>query len=436
MTAPRRSRDLHRRASRWYEQNGEPSPAVRHALAAGDVERAAGLVELAIPALRRSRQEATIRGWLDALPDEVVRVRPVLAVGLVGALMQGGEFEGVEGRLRDVEQCLDNRSAHGEGSQAASAGTVVLDEEELRRLPGTIQMYRAALALVRGDVPATIRHAQLASAARPTTTTSPGPGHRPCPGSRCWGDGDLEAAHAAYSASAEGMLRAGHLSDVLGCSITLADIRITQGRLGEALRTYEHALRVAAPDAGTVLRGTADMYVGMSQIACERNDLDAATAYLLRSRELGEHTGLPQNAYRWRVAMARIREAQGDAGGALALLDEAQRVYTGDFSPNVRPVPALHARVLAAHGQVGEALRWARDRGLSVDDDLSYLREYEHVTLARVLLAQYTANRSDGSLRRGDPAPAAPPAGRGGGKARTGSVIEILVLQALTTRPR
>ena len=79
---------LHRRAGRWYDQHGQPSPAVRHALAAGDVEQAADLMERAIPALQRNRQEATIRGWLDALPDEVVRTRPVLAVGLIGALME------------------------------------------------------------------------------------------------------------------------------------------------------------------------------------------------------------------------------------------------------------------------------------------------------------------------------------------------------------
>ena len=36
--------DLHRRASAWYEQNGEPSEAIRHALAAQDFERAADLV--------------------------------------------------------------------------------------------------------------------------------------------------------------------------------------------------------------------------------------------------------------------------------------------------------------------------------------------------------------------------------------------------------
>ena len=114
--------DLHRRASQWYDQNGQPSPAVRHALAAGDVERAADLVELAIPALQRNRQEATIRGWLDVIPDEVVRMRPVLAVGLVGALMAGGEFEGVEERLRDAERWLEPATRDGDGPHAPSGG--------------------------------------------------------------------------------------------------------------------------------------------------------------------------------------------------------------------------------------------------------------------------------------------------------------------------
>ena len=228
----------------------------------------------------------------------------------------------------------------------------------------------------------------------------------------------------------EGLQRAGHISDVLGCSITLADIRITQGRLGDALRTFEQALRLAADQPGTVLRGTADMYVGLSQIACERGDLPAAAQHLLRSQELGEHTGLPQNRYRWRVAMARVREAQGDLDGALSLLDEAQRVYMGDFSPNVRPVPASRARVLAAQGRVGEALAWARDHGLSAEDDLSYVREFEHITLARVLLAQYATERDQDSLhgatRLLERLLSAAEAG-----GRTGSVIEILVLLAL-----
>ena len=104
--------------------------------------------------------------------------------------------------------------------------------------------------------------------------------------------------------------------------------------------------------ARPVLRGTADMYVGMSELYRERNDLDAATQHLLRSKELGEHTGFPQNPYRWRVAMARIREAEGDLDGALDLLDEAERLYVSDFFPNVRPIAALKTRVWVAQGRV------------------------------------------------------------------------------------
>ena len=52
----------------------------------------------------------------------------------------------------------------------------------------------------------------------------------------------------------------------------------------------------------------------------------AATRQPPRSQELGEAIGLPQNRYRWRVAMARIRQGQGDLDGALELLDEAERL--------------------------------------------------------------------------------------------------------------
>jgi LuxR family maltose regulon positive regulatory protein len=426
--------ELHRRASSWYEQHGEPSEAVRHALAAGDLERAAGLIELMIPGLRRRRQEATIRGWVDALPDDVVRVRPVLAVGLIGALMAGNDFEGVEERLQHVEGYLE-LTGDPIGTWSPPTGAVVIDQGEFQRLPGVIQMYRAALALVGGDAPTTVSHAQRAIERAAEDDHLTRAGASALMGLALWGDGDLEAAHRAYSVCVEGLQRAGYLADVLGCSITLADIRITQGRLREAWGTYERALRLAANPDGTVLRGTADMYVGMSQIACERNDLSMATEYLRHAQELGEHTWLPQNPYRWRVAMARVREAEGDLDGALELLEEAQRVYMGDFSPNVRPIPALRARVLAAQGRVEDALAWAREQGLSAVDNLSYLHEFEHITLARVLLARSRTQPSENSPQ--DVAGLlerlleAAEAGE-----RTGSVIEILVLQALTHHAR
>src|SRR5258707_2620917 len=196
------------------------------------------------------------------------------------------------------------------------------------------------------------------------------------------------------------------------------------------MRTYEHSLQLASEAGEPVLRGTADLYVGMSELHREHNDLPAAMQHLLRSKELGERMGLPQNQYRWNIAMARIREAQGDPDSALDLLHEAERLYMRDFFPNVRPVAALVTRVWVTQGRLGEALGWAREQSLSIEDDLRYLPQFEHITLARVLLARYKGDRAERSIleARGFLERLLKAAEEG---ERTGSVIEILVLQAL-----
>ena len=174
----------------------------------------------------------------------------------------------------------------------------------------------------------------------------------------------------------------------------------------------------------------------MSELLRERNDLDAARQHLRRSSELGEHAGLPQNRYRWRVAMARIRQAEGDLDGAL---DAARR---GGARLRRRLLPERAAgRRRCGRGsgsrRGGSATRspGRASAASSADDELSYLREFEHITLARVLLAQHAIDRDErpssqatGLLER------LLQAAEDG--ERTGSVIEILVLQALAHQTR
>jgi LuxR family transcriptional regulator, maltose regulon positive regulatory protein len=421
---------LHRHASEWYEQNGSAADAIRHALAAADFGRAADLVELALPAMRRSRQEATVLGWLKALPDELLHFRPVLSVAYAGVLQQGGELEGVEDRLRDAERWLGTTADKRERPETPSAEMVVVDEEEFHRLPGSIAVQRAGLALVLGDVPETVKYARRALALASEDDYFRRGAAAALLGLASWRSGDLEAAHRSFADGMASLQNAGYISDAVGGSIALADIRIAQGRLREAMRTYEHALQLATEQGDPVMRGTADMHVGMSELHREHDNLEAATQRLLRGKEQGERTGFPQNRYRWRVAMARILEAQGDPDGALDLLDEAERLYVSDFFPNVRPVAALKARVWVAQGRLGEALGWAREQGLSAHDEIGYLREFEHITLARVLLAEYEIDWEERSIHEamGLLERLLEAAGAGG---RMGSVIEILMLQAL-----
>ncbi|HEY3071869.1 MAG TPA: LuxR C-terminal-related transcriptional regulator [Candidatus Limnocylindrales bacterium] len=426
---------LHRRASDWYAQAGEPSEAIRHALAAEDFGRAAGLVELAIPAMRQARQEATARLWLEALPDELIRARPVLGVGYAGALLVSGQLEGVEARLRDAERWLDTTADAREGPDAPSNGMVVVDDEQFRRLPGAIAIYRAAQALALGDVAGTVTHARRALDLVAEDDHLGRGAAAGFLGLTYWTSGELDAAHHSWADAMASLERAGHVSDAIGCAISLADIEIAQGRLGEAMRTYERGLQLATEHGAPVLRGAADMHVGMSELFRERDELEAASEHLLTSRELGDENGLPQNPYRSRVAAARIRQAEGDLDGALELLTEAERLYVGDYSPNVRPIAALKARVWIAQGKLSEARGWAREHGLSAADDLTYVREFEHTSLAAVLLAQGVHDGADHTIAdAADLTDRLLAAAEDGG--RHGAAIEILVVQALARHAR
>src|SRR5215210_2780794 len=425
---PDRAPTLHRRASEWYERNGSPTDAIRHALAAEDFERAAGLVELAALEMLGSGQEETLFGWWEALPDELVRARPVLSVYYAFASLGHIGLEAAEARLQDAERWLDTTADTSE--QPASSGEmVVVDEDGYRSLPGTIAVARAYIAGARGDVRGTVKHAQRAVDLLPEDAHLWRGAAAALLGIAYWTSGDLEAAHRSFVDGVAHQQMTGHIRFQIVGTYILADIRIAQGRLHEAVRTYERSLRLAT-EHGEPVWGTADLYVGLSELHRERDDLEAATELVMRSKELGEHFGLPEMRYRWYVAMARIKEAQGDLDGALDLLDEAERQYVESPDPDVRPVAALKTRVLVTQGRLVEALGWVRERGLSVGDDLSYLREFEHITLASVLIARYNRDRAERSIHEAmELLELLLKAAEEGG--RMGSVIEILVLQAL-----
>jgi LuxR family maltose regulon positive regulatory protein len=223
---------------------------------------------------------------------------------------------------------------------------------------------------------------------------------------------------------------AGNILFAITGTFVLADIRVVLGRLRQAFDLYQQSLQLAEGQGKYVRWGTADLYTGLSELFCEQNDLEAAIEQLSRSKELGEQAALPRWSFRWFLAQARIKFAQGDLEGALDALNEAGRNYVRGPVPDVHPIAAQRARVWVAQGSLPEAQGWAREQNLSAQDDLSYLRESEHITLARILIAQYKHTGEERSIldalellkRLLDVAE---------DDGRDGSVIEILVLQAL-----
>ena len=407
--------ELHRRASAWHARNGAPADAIRHALLAEDYERAAGLIELAWPAMDANFQTSIWLGWAKGLPEALIRARPLLSVGYAWALLNAGALEATEARLRDAEVALGS----------------VDDNAQIRALSGSIATARAYLAQAFGDVAATLAHGQRAlDLLTDEDHLRRGPASA-LVGLAQWAAGDLDAAYRSLAAAMAGFRKSGNPNFAISCTYGLADIRVTQGRLRAAISAYETSLQLALNAGGPMLPGASDMYLGLGELCREQGDLETAERLLLKSEALGEQLGLSDWPYRFQRGRARLRQVQGDLNGALVMLAEAERLYFRSPVPDIAPIAAMRARVWVLQGRLPEVLSWVRERGLSVDDELTFLREFEHITLARVLIAGYAngqeAQPLHDALRLLERLLQAAEAG-----GRMGSVIEVLVLQALT----
>ncbi len=424
---------LHRAASDWHAEHGTLEDAITHALAAGDVEHVAGLVELALPGARRRRQDDLLRTWLGALPDDVLRARPLLAVQMGSAKLSQGDPDEAERWLDDGDEALrraDRFSAAEAPRQVGATGAVRARDAELRGLPAQAAVYRAAVAQARGDVAGTVQHARRAlHLAGPDdhVARSGGAGFL---GLAAWAAGDLAAAVDTFGEAVRSLRAAGNLTDELSTTVVLADMWLARGRPAEARRLYERALASAAARPGDVLPTTGDLHVGLADVLREQGDLQRASEHLRTALELGERASLPENRYRWYTATAGLLVAQGDLDGAVDMLDRAEPMHRPGYFPDVRPVRAARARVRIAQGHLRDATRWAQDRHLTPDDPTGYAAEYDHLTLARLLLARHRVDAAPGTLHDAHRlldriVLAADAAGRGG------SLVDALLVRAL-----
>jgi LuxR family maltose regulon positive regulatory protein len=417
--------NLHRRACAWYEQNNLYSEAIRHALAAEDFARVATLMEVAWPAMRRNRGEATLLRWFRMLPEELIRVRPTLSMIYAWVLLDGNQLDAVERRLQDAEQWLQR-----ETEADVVAEIIVADEAQLRALPASIANARAYLAQARGNAADTIKYVKQALELLPEENHYERGTSAAFLGLAYWTNGDLEAAYRTFAdALAMLQLGGGTLSAIGGTSI-LAYIRVAQGRLHAAAQISKQSLRRAAALDEPLPLATADLHRGLSEIYREWGELTAAAEELQRSQALGRQATTPSDQYHRLVAEARLLATQDDLDGAFDLIQQAEQLYYTLPIPNVYPVAALKTRLLVRLGKLAEAQGWVRESGLSPGDDLGYLHEYDHITLARVLIAQYQHDRQERLMQEALGLLARLLLAAEAGE-RMSSVLEILLLQAL-----
>jgi LuxR family maltose regulon positive regulatory protein len=404
-TQPNQVPALHRRASQWCEAHMLIAEAVGHALASGDMEKVARLVEENAFSVMGQGELTTVVGWLDALPDEVVRSRPWLSISYAWALMHTGQLGGVEPRLQDAEKASDGEEQNMEGYVAAMRAYVAACRGEIAQ---GIGFARQALnQLFEPDLMARSFTAALLS-------------------SLYRFKGDFVASTQAIAEAISISRQVGDGPMIVLASCNLAGTLILQGQLREAATTFRGVLRLVEDFAGQGagrLPFTGLASTCLATVCREWNDLETAARLAREGVELSKQWGQAEVIMHGYVELAHVLQACGDGDGALDALQRAMHSAQDPSSWAIASLESTQARLHLAQGNLAAAAHWAQERGLTPEDEFGFERVADYLALAQVLIAQDRLDEASRLLTR--LLNMAEPAGA------MGYVIQILVLRAV-----
>ena len=383
---------LHTRASAWYEANGYTEQAIRHALAAGDVARAADLAGRAISGFFLHGKVTTIRRYLELLPQEAILERLNFCIGYGWVLAIGGEVQRVEKYLQAGEQHL----ARFEQEQPP---------------PFDIEVGRSHLSLVRANV--ALRHGEFAAMAETsrralaTLPESAPPAIRCIAayslGQACFATGEVEEAQQALQQAVGHGETAGHRYLTGSALFLLAELRRRQGQLPAAKVIYKRMLQLAEETAGEeepAMLGAA--VLGLATLAHEWNRLEEMGELAARAVSLCEASGEAVSAVHAHLLMARVYRTQGDFERMASSMQEAQAIaHRHQLPVEIARVTAWQARHALYLQNTTTAMALARQAAAELERvngarfPYSVPEELAGLTVARALLAQGSSGAAE-----------------------------------------
>jgi LuxR family maltose regulon positive regulatory protein len=239
---------------------------------------------------------------------------------------------------------------------------------------------------------------------------------------------DLEAANATFAETAKLSQAAGHDYIALTAMGSLAHLRMSQGRLREADASLRQALGFSAERGTELLPAVGRVRIAMGELLYERDDLEASERELTLGAELVERAGELEILARGQVALSSVRRARGDTEGALKLAHKAARLARESGAPQAIVDAALWEARLHLMRNDLQAAASELERTSGVGDVPRSTRESEAISRARLLIAREDHDEALQMLDRVREAAEAAD--------KRGSVVEILMLQALVLRAK
>ena len=383
---PKRIPELHIRAASWYEQEGFIPESLSHYLAAKDFESAGRIIEQHAKELLEHSELAKLMSWVSLLPDDEVLCRPWICVYHAWALrLSGSPFDIVESRLKDAERALEKQG--WPLSKLGPTEKIIQNNDEARRLMGHITAIRAFQAVYSDDIPHVLELAHQAKAYRPGSTFVVGN----IDFALGWAyrfNGDLEASNQAFIEASTAGLKSGNLYLGVSTKCRAAYGEVLAGHLHQAMESLEEAVQIATNDKGKLnpIAGYALVYQG--EVYREWNDFVAASRSSQAGIDLCERVGFIMDQAIGFTTLFRIKLAQKDLQGAQDALQKSINLSRKmkAYIYVRRWVENCQIRLWNALGNVDAIAEWIQKSGLGIDDETNYLRDIEHIILARALV--------------------------------------------------
>ncbi|UCD98122.1 MAG: tetratricopeptide repeat protein [Chloroflexota bacterium] len=372
---PGRKTKLHQHASRWYENEGFIEDAIEHAIAAGDLDRAANLIECAAETTLMQSQVTTYLHWTKQLPLEEIHNRPALSVYYSWALLwSGAPLEAIEALMTLTAK------QHG---------------HSIRALP-----LEAFLEIFNGDVSRAATLARQAIEALPPEDKLLRDLSNFILASSYLAQGKNEQGVQILERIARESERAGNVMIAGLVLCELGDESQKYGRLHEAHRLYQQALNLATSEYGQRLPVAGKALIGLGDLAREWNDFESAERYLTDGIKLAEQWSV-LGTFEGYLNLVMLRDSQGRKQEADQVFSQLRDIaYQFDASEIDDYVVDMYAaRRNIGYGDLESVQKWAEEHARqtipikqetsAVEDILrSRLRKYENTILARLYIAQ------------------------------------------------
>lgn len=399
---------LHGRAARWFEQNGHPGEAIRHALARQDFETAARLVnDHAFQAMIRG-ELATLLHWTEALPDEILRRYPMILIKKAWALT-------LAGGIRQVEPLLQQAEAQ-----------IGADESDLstRELSGNAAAMRAFFAMMKGEYPLALELARRAERLLPDENVHISWLVPYTLGAIYRSQGYYEKAVAEFTRQALMSETSDNLILWATGVTEIAIVRRLQGRLSDAQETCRLALQRMEERGASSFGSLAKLEVPLIEVYLEKNELAAAHGRVTDVLMRMQSWPMPTDRIFALLAQIHVQQAQGDVVGALETLQTAKDVKNKQpvLMNLARSVDLAEVRLLLETGDLQAAARLL-DELQPGSSPVVATREQELLMLARLRIVQGKPDEAEAILSR--------LAGEAETREQNRALIEIVALQAI-----